>query len=620
MRTPYLLALLIVAMLAASTAAANPESSYSERRTFRLEVESTGAFSLVCDVEIAFTYGSERSTRERLFFVPEPFYAEVTKLKGDLSGQRLGRDQIGVEVPEYQDVFMTGGRVHYLEFPADIEVGDVARYSYREVYRDAAYLPILYVPNPEHVREYEVVIEHPDGVEAEFSFFYPRTPLAPRVDRSDRKRTVLTFEDLGQETALAFSPFNGFQAALLIHLSQNGEAVNPATEQQFAAWYRGRIGALDGAGIADLAGSLEREAPRETVAAIHDHVRSSIRYVADERGENAIVPRAPGTVLANGYGDCKDRAFLVAALAEAVGIKVDVVLLSTEPVPAFDHAHVGLYNHVIAAYHDGEETVFFDPTHRYVPFGDLPESDAWASALILGDEPVRLQIPPADRLPLVDIEIKGGLAELGRAQARVTVRGDYLAEFARLRAEGSPLDIENFLSIVTTERLHKIALDGFSLSDESSREATFTAVADLADFVVSSPTRRYVPKTPFRTVDAEVMERADDAYALYFGDRPHFRLALELGTDGFTAVDDSLRIGEAPGNRAALAYDARLRGSTEGPVRIEYVFRQGTKHAEGEVKRRYLDAAREYLQARTDMFIFRQAAVVSEDESSGELP
>ena len=615
MRIPYLFALLIVTTLGASLATAGgAESSYEERRTFELE-EKGGAFSLVCDVEVALTYQSERATRERLFFVPESFYAEVTNLKGELGGRRLKREQIGVEVPEFEDVFMTGGRVHYLEFPSDIQPGDVARYSYQEVYRDAVYAPILYVPNTDHVGVYEVAVEHPDDVEVEFSFFYPRSTLVPAIDRSKRGRTVLRFSDLHEDDALAFSPFNGFHAAVLMHLTQNGTAINPTSEEQFATWYRERVGSLAETDVAGLAASLERETPRETVAAIHDYVRSSIRYVADERSENAIIPRAPGTVLANGYGDCKDRAFLVAALARALDIEVDVVLLSTDPVPEFEHTHVGLYNHVIAAYDDGEETVFFDPTHRYVPFGDLPETDAWASALILRAEPVRLLIPPADRLPLVDIAIVGDVDEPDLAQAHVTVRGDYLAEFARLQAEGSALDIENFLSIVTTERLHKIGLDHFALKEEGDRSATFTAVADLSGFIVASPTRRYVPKTPFRVVDAEVMERAEDAYALYFGDRPHFRLTLELEAAGFSASEDSLRIGEQlESPDLPFAYDARLVGNAEGPVRIEYVFRQGVKRAEGEAKRRYLGAARDYLQARSDMFIFRQATASTEGQ------
>ena len=534
MRLRYLFVVLFVGVWGGREAEAahptgEPDGSYQESRTFRLTPSREGGFSLACDVEVAYTFRSERSTRARVFYVPEPFYAEVSELRGEFRDRRLDRDRIGVEVPEFEDVFMASGRMQVLTFPEGARPGDVARYSYRESYTDVAYMPLLYVPNADHVSSYEVAVEHPSDVEVSFSFFFPREELAPEVDRSDPRRTVLRFRDLHGGNDLPYFPFNGFQAAVLVEVTQAGAPVTPTPADAFSAWYRTLVGDLGQADLAALAATLEGETPRETVAAIHDYVRSSIRYVADERAENAIVPRAPGTVLANGYGDCKDRAFLVAALARELGVEVGVALVSTDPVPEFEGTHVGLYNHVISVFEDEDGRVYFDPTHRHVPFGTLPESDVDAPAFVLGDTAgEKLRVPAPEAVPLLDIVVTGSLDAPEAARAEVTVRGDYAAELYRIHAEETALDVENFLSVSATQPLHKLSIDHFIPLDVSAHEATFSADADLSAFVVASPTRRYVPHTPFRTVDPAVMKRADDDHALYFWDRPYLRLTLDL--------------------------------------------------------------------------------------------
>jgi hypothetical protein len=137
-----------------------------------------------------------------------------------------------------------------------------------------------------------------------------------------------------------------------------------------------------------------------TVASLHDYVHRSIRYIADQRAEGAFVPRAPDLVLDRTYGDCKDRAFLVTALAQALGLRVDPVLISTRPSPEFDSVHLGLFNHVICAFtHEDGSRTYFDP-------GDLPEGDIDGHALRLGEDGAeRLFVAAQATAPHLDIEV-----------------------------------------------------------------------------------------------------------------------------------------------------------------------------------------------------------------------
>ena len=85
--------------------------------------------------------------------------------------------------------------------------------------------------------------------------------------------------------------------------------------------------------------------PLEKVRAVYDFV-SHIRYVSLSFGTGRYQPHGAGEVLANRYGDCKDKAGLVDALLATQGISSATALVDTQgeldggtPTPQqFDHA------------------------------------------------------------------------------------------------------------------------------------------------------------------------------------------------------------------------------------------------------------------------------------------
>ena len=58
----------------------------------------------------------------------------------------------------------------------------------------------------------------------------------------------------------------------------------------------------------------------EKIEAIYDFVAKNFRYVSLSFGVGRYQPHAASEVLANQYGDCKDKNTLVAGLLEAVGL------------------------------------------------------------------------------------------------------------------------------------------------------------------------------------------------------------------------------------------------------------------------------------------------------------
>ena len=153
--------------------------------------------------------------------------------------------------------------------------------------------------------------------------------------------------------------------------------------------------------------------PREKLKAIHDYVRTNIRYIAEEDDYGAIVPRSPDLVLQRGYGDCKDRAYLISALAAEEGINVDMTLVATNPTPTFANStYIHQYNHVICSWNDGTKRVYFDPTSKYTEFDNLPYSDVESTALVLDPKnPQMVRLPRPNQNAAIEVELRGNLSD-----------------------------------------------------------------------------------------------------------------------------------------------------------------------------------------------------------------
>jgi transglutaminase-like putative cysteine protease/Flp pilus assembly protein TadD len=146
--------------------------------------------------------------------------------------------------------------------------------------------------------------------------------------------------------------------------------------------------------IAGKTGTAEKE------AAILDFVDREVRYTGIEFGEAALVPRELDDTLSKKYGDCKDKATLLATMLRAAGIPAYVALLNAGgrmDVPA-DLPGMGIFDHAIV-YVPGnpkrkEPAMWIDATDRYARLGQLPTPDQGRLALIARPETVALVKTP----------------------------------------------------------------------------------------------------------------------------------------------------------------------------------------------------------------------------------
>ena len=174
----------------------------------------------------------------------------------------------------------------------------------------------------------------------------------------------------------------------------------------------------------------------EKIEALYDFVAKNHRYVSLSFGLGRYQPHAAAEVMANQYGDCKDKHTLLAALLEAVGIRAEAVLIGSQRKLDPEMPSPSQFDHVITGIPASKEYIWLDTTTEVAPFRLLSANLREKKTLVISRENgARLEETPANP-PFATtqvVEINGEVSDLGKLKARVRyiLRGD--AELA-LRA------------------------------------------------------------------------------------------------------------------------------------------------------------------------------------------
>ncbi|HEX8926772.1 MAG TPA: DUF3857 and transglutaminase domain-containing protein, partial [Terriglobales bacterium] len=203
------------------------------------------------------------------------------------------------------------------------------------------------------------------------------------------------------------------------------------------------------------------DAVTSTLAAF---VQSDVRYVAIEIGIGGWQPHYADEIFRHRYGDCKDKATLLAAMLQAAGIRSALVSVhhahgavhqNLPSLWSFDHEILAIelpeksaqYRSIVKT-SNGKRYLIFDPTSRYTPFGEL-SSDLQGNLALLelegGGELVRLPLHEPEHSQLVrtgkftlqpDGSLSGDVEEHRTGTEAYDLRGSMLSstELDRTRA------------------------------------------------------------------------------------------------------------------------------------------------------------------------------------------
>lgn len=163
--------------------------------------------------------------------------------------------------------------------------------------------------------------------------------------------------------------------------------------------------------------------------AIYNYVSLQFRYIGVAFGVGRYQPHFASEVLANQYGDCKDKHTLLAALLSASGIQAVPALISSERDIDPDIPSPAQFNHVITVVPRGDSLLWLDATSEVAPFQFLLSPLRDKSALLVwNDKPASLVTTPA-KLPFPTshhFQMDAKLDDTGTltGQAEFSLRGD----------------------------------------------------------------------------------------------------------------------------------------------------------------------------------------------------
>jgi len=205
------------------------------------------------------------------------------------------------------------------------------------------------------------------------------------------------------------------------------------------------VGSKAGEIVAGLTSDIDK------ARAISRWVQKNIRYASIQLGPiNGYRPNAADLVLKKGYGDCKDKCYLMQSLLKAAGIESFITLVySGDPLRVRpDFPSPLQFNHAIlaVAINSAQPTsinhprfgqlLFFDPTDDVTPLGDLPYYLQGGYGLVIrGDAGDLVRLPIRDekanitrREIMVEVKAEGDI----EAAVKETFSGQ-MASLARRR-------------------------------------------------------------------------------------------------------------------------------------------------------------------------------------------
>jgi tetratricopeptide (TPR) repeat protein len=203
--------------------------------------------------------------------------------------------------------------------------------------------------------------------------------------------------------------------------------------KQIAEWYaklQGERVTIDDT-VRKQAEALAKGAttPEEKARRLYNFVALNIRYVSISLGVGRYQPHSATDILESGYGDCKDKHTLLAAMLKTVGIQSYPILIDSSRKLDEDEPSPAQFDHVITLARVGSTLTWLDTTQEVTPYGLLLYQLRNKLAVVAsGDAEGGVRRTPADSpvKTFMHFSLDGKFSEYGALDATLefTAQGD----------------------------------------------------------------------------------------------------------------------------------------------------------------------------------------------------
>ena len=223
------------------------------------------------------------------------------------------------------------------------------------------------------------------------------------------------------------------------------------------------------------------------VNALYDYVSRNIRYVSLSFGLGRYQPHAASEVLANGYGDCKDKNTLLAALLDAEGFHSTSVLIGAQMKLDPEVPSPSQFDHVITRVPVAGKDIWMDSTPGVAPFRMLSSSLRGKEALAIPPTGIAELVWTPTDLPFVAYDrsrIDGVLSDTGKLTGHITMSGrgdsELMLRYAMRRLPSNHWK-DIFDRVLQHSSLHGAEITNLQASDPSATDAPLQVSFDITD-------------------------------------------------------------------------------------------------------------------------------------------
>jgi transglutaminase-like putative cysteine protease len=284
-------------------------------------------------------------------------------------------------------------RAKVLKFP-EANPGAVVGYEYVQKHRPFLFEDDWRFQEKVPVRRARFVLQLPSGWE--FTTYWANY-ADPKVQDGGTNQSVWELHDVpGVEIEPDMPPWDAVAGRLGLKYFPRDPALRAKTMgswKDLGIWYKGLTESSRAVSpqiqqkVAELTAGITD--PLEKMKVLTSYVQGHIRYAAIEIGIGGLQPHPAKDVFAHQYGDCKDKATLLGAMLQEIGVDSYYVVIDTERGIVHPDFPSMQFNHVVLAIRLPEKVdggvlyatvnhptlgrlLFFDPTNERVPFGYLP--------------------------------------------------------------------------------------------------------------------------------------------------------------------------------------------------------------------------------------------------------
>lgn len=597
----YLYLVLSIFLLTQSVSSKNYR--YSARINLEIDESGNNTYNLKYEYNIIKRFTVESEDIRPFEPIYDNPYAKISKVTATLNDEKIKKENIYKISLSNQDEYFTEDESYVIKIPPETEKGDILSYSYKFEYDKFPYPKLLAIPNADSILSFEINISHPDNLIIDYEFLKFSKDISVKLINESSTKTSLSIEPVS-----GFEPLEYFEGndilgllSLIYYDSTKSSDESFFSPKGYVNWFKALTDinpSFNNFKDSSLLNEIESQVTDfDKIKFISNYVQDNLRYIAIGRQNHAIIPFSPDLILANKYGDCKDRAALVSALARSVGLDVYMTLVTSNLPIKLKTVHPSYFNHVICCYINNSDTIFFDPTATYYRFPMVPEGLIGHDVMVIKDDPFIKKLSSSLDPYMIELTIDGSIDSLDDLNAVFKLRNFFNAEYFKNKISNKT-NYQNYFNGLLSAQFQKIKFTDFDVVDSDEYELTVRAKADLSRLVVLSPTKCYIPKTQFAVYDKLLMKRADNPNPIHFIGRKNFILNISLTDFADSTSTDSLII-----DRGDYGYYRSDLNCSFDTLKINSQLIRPLKIIEAKDKQKHIDFCQDYNNEKNNLYI-----------------